>query len=80
MSDAEPTKVLVGVFPNGMPAHVFIPCDGLKPAERILDAERQKRERLASQAKTEALRGARNQTKLKRALTALGFRRGRRGR
>jgi hypothetical protein len=54
MSDTEPKRILVGGFPDGMPTRLFVPRDGLRLAGKILDAERQKRERFASHAKMEA--------------------------
>jgi dTDP-4-amino-4,6-dideoxygalactose transaminase len=68
-SEDNPTnRVLVGVFGEGMPTHLFIPRDGLKPAERILDAERARHEALAAKAKLQTMQAARGRAKLKRAL------------
>jgi hypothetical protein len=79
MSETEPKRVVVGVFGEGVPNILVIPKGGLRPAEKILDAERQKRERLALEAKMLPLRQARARGKLKRAL-AQCFHLGRRGR
>jgi hypothetical protein len=77
--DREPTRVLIGVFGEGMPTHLFIPRDGLKPAERILDREREKRETAAAKAKLATLQAAKAQGRLRRAIAAC-FHRGRKGR
>lgn len=79
MSD-EPRKIFLGTFADGMPTHLYIPKDALKPAEIAFDRERERREKEIAQVKAQSLRDARNRSKLKRALTALGFRSGRRGR
>jgi hypothetical protein len=57
---SEPTKVLIGVFGEGLPTHLYFPPGSLKPAEKILDAERQAREREATRAKLQALQDARS--------------------
>jgi hypothetical protein len=66
--DNPTNRVLVGVFGEGMPTHLFIPRDGLKPAERILDAEREKREREAERTRLAVLQAAKSRGKLRRAL------------
>lgn len=80
MSDEpERRKIFLGSFDGGVTALV-VPPQIIARANAALDAEKEKREMLASAAKTKSLQDARSRGKLKRALTALGFRRGRRGR
>jgi hypothetical protein len=79
MSDDRPPRVYLGTFSEGLPNVVVIPKGALKPAEKILDAERQKRERLALDTRMEPVRAARARSKLRRALTQC-FHLGRRGR
>jgi hypothetical protein len=74
----EPRKILLGNFDGSVNALV-VPAAVIKSANAAFDAERRKREMLASAAKTKAPQDARSRGKLKRALTALGFRRRRRG-
>jgi hypothetical protein len=76
----EPKRIHIGTFSEGLPNVLYIPTGALKPATDILDRERAKREAEATKAKLRIMQDARNHGKLKRALTALGFRRGRRGR
>jgi hypothetical protein len=77
MGDDEPTKVLIGVFGEGMPNVLYIPRGGLKPAEQIFDAERKKREAAAAAAKLQILQSARARGKLTKALKLVFNRRGR---
>jgi hypothetical protein len=72
----EPTRILVGVFGEGVPDVIVVPRDTLKPAERILDRDRAQRLAAASKPKIEALRAARARGRLKKALNAV-LRRGR---
>jgi hypothetical protein len=76
--DNPTNRVVVGVFSEGLPTHLFIPRDGLKPAEQILDCEREKREREIARAKLTVMQQARGRTRLKKALM-LCFRRQGRG-
>jgi hypothetical protein len=78
MTETGPRRIVIGSYESG--AHlVVIPKGALRPAEQILDREREKREKLASEAKTRALQQAKNRGRLKRALAAC-FHRGGRGR
>lgn len=77
--DTEPRRVFLGSF-DGSVNLLVVPPALIAKANAKLDVEKQKREMFASAARTKALQDARNRGKLKRALTALGFRRGRRGR
>lgn len=70
MSEREPTKILIGVFGEGMPTHLFIPKGALAPAERFLDAERAQRVAAANKSRVEAMRAAKARGKLRRALKA----------
>jgi hypothetical protein len=78
MSDeTQRNRVFLGSFDDAVNLLV-VPPEILAKANAKLDAEKQKRELLASAAKTKAMQDARSRGKLKRALAALGFRRGRR--
>jgi hypothetical protein len=79
MIETEPKRVYLGTF-DAATNVIIVPKSVLQPAEQALDREREKRERLASQVKMQALSQAKARGKLKRILTSLGFRRGRRGR
>jgi hypothetical protein len=74
----EPKRIYLGTF-DAATNVIVVPKSVLQPAERILDHEREKRERLANQVRMQALSQAKARGKLKRVLTSLGFRRGRRG-
>jgi hypothetical protein len=70
MSDAEPTKVLVGVFSEGLPNVLYVPRGALAPAERVFDAAREQREALESKKKLAVLQQAKSRGRLKGALRA----------
>ena len=75
---SEPTKkILIGVFSEGLPTHLYFPPGSLKSAEKILDAERAKREALAGKPRLEAQRAAKARGKLTKAIAQVFRRRGR---
>jgi hypothetical protein len=70
MTDDAPNRVYLGTFEGGV-THLIIPAPALARANEVLDRERAKREKLANEAKTAALRLARNRGKLRKALRAV---------
>lgn len=75
----EPKRIFLGSFEAGL-HHLIIPAPVIARANATFDAERLRREKEAAQLKAQALRNARNRGKFRRALTALGFGRGGKGR
>jgi hypothetical protein len=69
MSD-EParTRIHIGTFGEGLPRVLYFPPGSLKPAEQILDREREKREALVVKAKMQVLQQARAQGRQRKAL------------
>lgn len=67
--------VYLGTY-DGSTTALVIPAPIIERATKQLDQERARREKLANEARTAALRSARNQSRLKRALRAV-FGRGR---
>lgn len=73
------TRIHIGTFSEGLPSVLYFPAGSLKPAEEILDREREKRQADALRARIAPVREAMGRRRLKRALNAC-FKLGRWGR
>ena len=72
-----PRRIFLGHYEGGT-THVVIPSAPLAALDQKLAVERAQREAEAEKAKLAVMQSARSQSRLKRALPAIGFGRGRR--
>lgn len=80
MSDDQPKRIYyLGSF-DGSVTQLTIPPPLLARANAEFDRERERREKEIALAKAQSLRDAKTRGRFRRAMTALGFRRGRKGR
>jgi hypothetical protein len=67
---SEPRRVIVGVFPEGLPSVLYIPSGALKPVTDIFDRERQARLAVAHKANLKVMQAAKARDRLRRAMRA----------